>query len=174
MFLLGLLTRVHDVNERPKSDRSATSAAPTRTAPPDAATIFIVDGDEAVRDALATSLEGAGFSVALSGSAQAFLDAYRPEGRACLLVELDLPDFDGGALVSMLLARRIELPAIVMSRRLKNHRLAARLPAGVAGVLEKPFGDAELLGQIRHALGGVPDHGETPSATDRPLISDSP
>lgn len=143
---------VHEVNERADPDRNLKPAAGAGAAPERAVTIFIVDGDEAVRDALATSLEGAGYLVALFGSAQAFLDAYRPDGHACLLVELDLPDLDGGALVSLLRARHIGLPAIVMSRRLKNHKLAARLPAGVAGVLEKPFGDAELLGQVRQAL----------------------
>lgn len=162
------------VSENPEADRGATSAA-ARIPPPEAGTIFVVDADEAVRDALAASIEGAGYLAALFESALSFLEAYRPGGRACLLVELDLPGCDGGALVSLLRARHIDLPAIVMSRRLKNQQLTARLPAGVAGVLEKPFGDAELLGQIRHALeGDVPDHGETPSATDRPLMSDSP
>ena len=115
-------------------------------------TIFIVDGDEAVRDALATSLEAAGHAVALFGSARQFLDWYEPGQPGCLVADLDLPGMGGAALLGLLFARNIRLPAVITSARLKNPKLIAGLPAGPIEILAKPFGAEELLERIRRAL----------------------
>jgi two-component system, LuxR family, response regulator FixJ len=114
--------------------------------------VFVVDADDAVRDAVAVSLEDAGYSVALFASAAQFLDGYPPGQQGCLVLDLDLPEMDGSELLRVLVARRIALPAIMTSRRLRNHRQrVGRLP-GVVAVLEKPFGDRELLAWVEQAL----------------------
>jgi FixJ family two-component response regulator len=114
-------------------------------------TVFVVDDDEAVRDALATTLAAAGFAVAPFRSAREFIDGYRSGGPACLIVELDLPEIDGLALLRMLPDAGIDLPVIVTSRRLRLRRLPDGLAAWV-GILEKPFGRDELLRLIDAAL----------------------
>jgi FixJ family two-component response regulator len=113
--------------------------------------VFVVDDDEAVRDALATTLAAAGFAVAPFRSASEFIDGYRSGGPACLIVELDLPEIDGLALLRMLPDAGIDLPVIVTSRRLRLRRLPDGLAAWV-GILEKPFGRDELLRLIDAAL----------------------
>lgn len=121
--------------------------------------VFVVDGDDAVRDSVAVSLEDAGYSVALFASAAQFLDGYRPSQRGCLVVDLDLPEMNGSELLQVLLARRITLPTVITSRRLRRHRRVRHLP-GVVAILEKPFGDRELLTWVEHALrppSGSPD-----------------
>jgi two-component system CheB/CheR fusion protein len=118
--------------------------------------VYIVEDDEAVRDALRVLLESIGYAVGAFASARAFLDAYRPGRRGCLLVDLDLPGMDGPELVGILLARRVELPAVLMSGRMRRPRLRKSLPAGFVGLLEKPFGDDELLQRITFALGSAP------------------
>lgn len=115
--------------------------------------VYIVEDDEPVRDALTALLDSVGYGVAAFGSARAFLDAYRPGTDACLLVDLDLPDMDGPQLVGILVAHRIRLPAVLMSGRMHNQRLQLHLPPGVVAMLEKPFGDHELLQRIDLALG---------------------
>jgi FixJ family two-component response regulator len=115
--------------------------------------VYVVENDEAVRDALAALLESAGYAVGAFASARDFLDAYRPGRPGCLLVDLDLPGVGGPELVGILVARRIELPAVLMSRRMRRLRLRNHLPMGVVGVLDKPFGDHELLQRIALALG---------------------
>jgi FixJ family two-component response regulator len=116
--------------------------------------VFVVDDDEAVRDALTTTLVASGFAVAGFRSAEQFLEGYRSGGPACLIVELDLPEFDGMALLRMLPAAGIDMPVIATSRRLRLRRLSNGLAACV-GVLEKPFGHEELLHLVHAALASV-------------------
>ena len=114
-------------------------------------TVFVVDDDDAVRDALATTLAASGFAVAPFRSAKEFIDGYRSGGPACLFVELDLPEIDGLALLRMLPDAGIDLPVIMTSRRLRLRRIPHGLAAWV-GILEKPFGRDELLNLIDAAL----------------------
>jgi two-component system response regulator FixJ len=114
-------------------------------------TIFLVDGDEAVRDAVASALRGAGFRVRAFGSGEPFLAAYSPIRPACLVVDLDLPDMDGIALLRALVAAGQALPTIVTSRRLRRRALASVL-SPLPRLLEKPFGVDDLLPLIQGAL----------------------
>lgn len=120
--------------------------------------VYIVEDDEAVRDALTVLLDSIGYTVAAFASAQAFLDAYQAGRRGCLLVDLDLPEMDGPELVGILIARQITLPAILMSGRMRRPRRGNQLPLGVVALLEKPFGDGELLQRIELALGSPHTH----------------
>ena len=120
--------------------------------------IYLVEDDAAVRDALTVLLESIGYVVAAFASACVFLDAYRPGQPGCLLVDLDLPGVDGPELVAILIAREIRLPAVLMSGRMQNRRLLKQLPPGVVAILEKPFGDHELLERIDLALGQPHTH----------------
>jgi len=126
--------------------------------------IYVVEDDDAVRDALTVLLESVGYTVAAFGSARTFLDGYRPERAGCLLIDLDLPEMDGPQLVGILVARRIKLPAVLMSARMHNRRLQANLPPGVVAILEKPFGDQQLLRLIAFALGGHASERRRPDA----------
>ena len=114
--------------------------------------IFVIDDDDAVRDALATLLEAAGYRVAGFGSPGQFLDALQPDHNGCLVVDLDLPGMAGVELVRLLMERRVDLPAILMTGRMRNRQLKGQPQAGIVGILEKPFGDRELLEQVEYAL----------------------
>jgi len=120
--------------------------------------VYIVEDDEAVRDALTVLLDSIGYTVAAFASARSFLDAYRPGRRGCLLVDLDLPEMDGPELVGILIARQITLPAILMSGRMRRLRQENQLPLGIVAILEKPFGDGALLQRIELALGPPHTH----------------
>lgn len=114
--------------------------------------VFVVEVDEAVRDALTVLLDSAGYKVAAFDSSRAFLDSYQRTDRGCLLVDLDLPEMDGPQLVGTLLARGVRLPAVLMSARMRNLKLQLDPPPGVVTILEKPFGDHQLLERIEFAL----------------------
>jgi FixJ family two-component response regulator len=123
--------------------------------------VFVVVEDEAVRDAVTISLEMAGYRVVPFASARQFLDQPRsPGGRGCLLVDLELGESTDVDRIGALVAHA-HLPAIVMSDRLRAPARHRPLPDGVVGLLEKPFGDAEMIGQIDQALTGCP-HQEHP------------
>jgi FixJ family two-component response regulator len=113
------------------------------------ATVFVVDEDDAVRDALTTALTSAGFAAAAFRSAAEFIEGDRSDGPACLVIDLELPDMD--ALLRRLPQTAASLPVIVTSRRLRRQRLPDEL-ARCVGLLEKPFGHDELMVLLRAAL----------------------
>ena len=123
---------------------------PPRKSSAEAVTVFLVDADEAVRDAVASALRAAGFQVGTFDSAEQFLEADRSHGRGCLVVDLDLPGMGGIALLKALDVAGLALPAVITSRRLRPEgRGGAGAPAPL---LEKPFGVDDLLPLIQDAL----------------------
>jgi FixJ family two-component response regulator len=135
-------------------DSCSESPLPARA--PEQPTIFLVDGDEAVRDAVASALRAAGFRARAFDAAQPFLAAYTPGQPACLVVDLDLPDMDGIVLLRALAAAGHALPTIVTSRRLRRRALANELAPLPALLLEKPFGVDDLLPLIRDVVATGP------------------
>lgn len=120
--------------------------------PPVSEIVLIVDDDAAVRGALKFALEVEGFRVRLyDGSAALLADGDLPV-RGCLVVDYRMPGIDGLELVEMLRARKVGLPAILISGRV-NRQLRSRAErAGVIRVLEKPLSDTALIESIRLAL----------------------
>jgi len=130
------------------------AGSPSSTGPGDArdteralrAVVFILDEDAAVRDAVAAALEAAGVEVCAFASAEAFLEVDLPARPACLVVDIDLPKMGGPALIDILAARGNRLPTIITSRRLRPLARCDLL------LLEKPFGEDELIPVIRRTL----------------------
>lgn len=120
--------------------------------PPDLGLVLVVDDDAAVRAALKFVLELEGFRVRLyDGPAALLAERCLPE-RGCLVVDFWMPDIDGIALIGILRAQKVELPAIVISGRVDKRLLRRAAELGVSRVLEKPLSDATLVDCIRNAL----------------------
>ncbi len=115
-------------------------------------TVFIIDNDAAVRDALSVSLHMRGFRVLSFDRAGDFLKTRPHERKGCLLVEFDLEDMKGTDLVAHLMTQHIELPTIIMSARLRKPPFVDPLPRGIVGFLQKPFGQDEILTKLRLAI----------------------
>lgn len=130
---------------------SAPQPSPDGPLLPQGVAVFLVDDDDAVRDALAMSLRAAGHPVAAFGSARQFLDAYRRGRPGCLVVDMDLPEGGAVGLLRTLAVARVILPAIITSRRLRRGPAADGLPSGCI-FLDKPFGIDELLRLIQTAM----------------------
>jgi FixJ family two-component response regulator len=58
-------------------------------------TVFIVEDDPSVRDALGLLLGLQGLTVALFADAESFLAARRPDWYGCLLIDIRMPGMDG-------------------------------------------------------------------------------
>jgi FixJ family two-component response regulator len=138
----------------PKRATPTSAPRPNADGPllPQGATVFLVDDDDAVRDALAMSLRAAGYPVAAFGSARQFLDAYRSASPGCLVVDMDVPEGGAVGLLQTLAIARIILPAIITSRRLRRIPAADGLPSGSILFLDKPFGIDELLRLIQSVI----------------------
>lgn len=116
-------------------------------------TVIVIDHDAAVRDALSISLHIRGFQVLAFRKAGDFLETCPVERHACLLVEYDLEDMKGTDLVKHMIDRYINMPAIIMSARLRKPPVDDPLPQGIAGFLPKPFGQDEIVWQLKLAFG---------------------
>ncbi len=77
--------------------------------------IFVVDDDDAVRDSLMALLETEGLRVETYASGQEFLDAHDPSRRACLLLDVRMPDMTGLGLQQKLAARPHRLSIIIIT-----------------------------------------------------------
>jgi CheY-like chemotaxis protein len=79
------------------------------------ATIFVVDDDPGVRDAVREMLESHGWDVETFESCEAFLRALRSGHSGCLVIDAVLPGMDGFELLARLKADQIALPSIMIT-----------------------------------------------------------
>ena len=97
------------------------------------------------------SLEVEGFEVHEFRDATALLSEHDVPANSCLVVESNLPDMPGLALVAELRAKRRTVPAILTSTH-PNDQLKRRAAAAGVKVIEKPLLNEDLIEAIRGAL----------------------
>jgi two-component system CheB/CheR fusion protein len=119
---------------------------------PNACTVFVVDDDRAIRDALRSVIEDDGRNAACFETGEAFLAAYRPGGEACLLVDAYLPGMNGVDLLYRLRQAGHNLPAIMITGNSDVPMAVEAMKAGASDFIEKPVGGIELLASINRAL----------------------
>jgi RNA polymerase sigma factor (sigma-70 family) len=116
------------------------------------ATVFVVDDDQGVRDALQLLLESVGLQVEAFASAQEYLDGFDPRRVGCLVLDIRMPGMSGLELQARLNAEVIH-PAIVIITGHGDVPMAVRaVQAGAVDFLEKPFNDQALLDSVHRAL----------------------
>lgn len=119
---------------------------------PSGYTVFIVENDQSVRDALGLLLGLKGYPVAMFADAESFLAAYRPEWRGCLLVDIRMPGMDGLALQRRLLDSGCSMPSIVMTGHGDVESAREAFRAQAVDFLEKPVDQARLMNAIEEAF----------------------
>lgn len=126
-------------------------------------TVFIVDDDAAVRDALALLLSLHGHATAVFARAEDFLAALSPDWRGCVVADIRMPGLSGLEMQQALAGHPSRLPVIVVTGHgdIAAARQAFRLRA--VDFLEKPFDHDRLLQAIDLALAGLPAAGRAPA-----------
>lgn len=114
-------------------------------------TVFIVDDDPAVRDALGLLLGVRGYRTAVFASGEAFLQAWSPDWAGCLLVDIRMSGMDGLALQQELNARGCLIPVIIATGHGDVSMARAAFKANASDFLEKPFDDVKLIAAIEEA-----------------------
>jgi len=114
-----------------------------------AATVFIVDDDESVRDSLSVLLESLGFEVMTHASGREVLADDRCRTADCLIVDQHMPGMDGLTTLAALQGAGAAVPAILITGRLDPEIATRAAQLGVSAVLEKPFAATKLLELVR-------------------------
>ena len=115
-------------------------------------TVFLVDDDAAVRDALSLLISLKGLRTAVFASAESFLQTYSPDWRGCLLTDLQMPGMHGLELQAVLVQRKVELPVVVLTAYGDVTTARAALKNGATDFLEKPVDDDVLIDVLRNAI----------------------
>ncbi|MEI9999429.1 MAG: response regulator transcription factor [Verrucomicrobiota bacterium] len=116
------------------------------------ATVFIVDDDISVRQAMESLIRSAGLRAEGFASADEFLARGRPEGPSCLVLDVRLPGLSGLELQQRLNAIKREIPIIFTTGHGDIPMTVQAMKAGAIEFLMKPCLDQNLLDAIAQAL----------------------
>ncbi len=137
---------------RPPAQASTRRPAEAAGDGPRPMTIFVVDDDSAVREALRDLLREDGRMVETYASSEAFLDTSRSDREGCLLVDARMPGMGGLALLRRLKSEGNRLPAIMITGQGDVSTAVEAMKAGAADFIEKPIRRDELFASIERAL----------------------
>jgi FixJ family two-component response regulator len=136
---------------RIKTDRTVRIAA-SRMKTEAAPIVFIVDDDLSVRRTTERLVRTAGFNVQTFTSAREFLKNPRPDGPACLILDVRMPGLDGMQLQRELAQSGINIPIIFITGHGDIPMSVRAMKAGAVEFLTKPFRSQSLLEAIRSAI----------------------
>jgi len=115
-------------------------------------TVFIVDDDDAMRDALVQLLETSGLQVEAHADGNAFLAAYEADRTGCLLLDMAMPGMTGLEVQAALNARGLTIPTLFLTGHGDIPMAVRAVQAGAVDFLEKPIQGAALLERVQRAL----------------------
>jgi two-component system CheB/CheR fusion protein len=115
-------------------------------------TIFIVDDDRDIREAMCGLLANAGYRVKTNADAQAFLNSHRAEDNGCLIVDVRMPGMNGLEMLARLAVAGSRLPAIVITGKGDIAMAVQAMRAGAADFIEKPVNPETLLTAVDRVL----------------------
>jgi two-component system CheB/CheR fusion protein len=116
------------------------------------ATVFVIDDDGPLREAMASLLEEEGLPVELYPHAEAFLEHVGPSRQGCLLIDAVMPGMGGLELLRHLRSRNSRLPAIMMTGHGDVAMAVAAMKAGAIDFVSKPVHPAGLLATVGRAM----------------------
>lgn len=116
------------------------------------ATVFLVDDDESLRDALVWLLESVKLKVETFASATSFLEAFDPNRHGCLVVDIRMPGMSGLALQKQLREDNIEIPVLVVTGHGDVPMCVEAFQDGAFSFMEKPVNHQKFLDEIFRAI----------------------
>jgi DNA-binding response OmpR family regulator len=111
--------------------------------------LLIVEDNATLSASLTKGLREDGYVVEAVGTGAAALRRLERQDIDVVVLDLGLPDLDGGEVLSQLRTRGINAPVLVLTARDAVASRVAALEQGADDYLVKPFEYAELLARIR-------------------------
>lgn len=118
---------------------------------PERPLVLLVDDDTSHSVSLSTALNAQGYQVTTVDTGRRGLDAAEALDPDLVILELELPDIDGLAVIRHLKIQR-QSPIIVVSSDIAEHRIVAALDMGAVDYVTKPYGHEVLAARIRRSL----------------------
>ena len=115
--------------------------------------VYIVDDDDAVRDAMSMLLTSDSIKHKCYQSASEFLAAYDGKQRGCLVLDIRMPGIGGIELQAKLKELGSNLPVIFMTGHGDVPMAVEAMRQGAIDFMRKPVCETDLLERIRQALG---------------------
>jgi FixJ family two-component response regulator len=115
-------------------------------------TVFVVDDDPPMREALNNLLRSVRLRVEAFGSAQEFLRGRRSDVPGCLVLDVRLPGLSGLDLQKRLVEAGTEIPIVFITGHGDIPMSVRAMKAGAVEFLTKPFREQDVLDAIQQAL----------------------
>jgi len=115
-------------------------------------TVFIVEDDQPVCEALCDLFDSVGIDARCFSSAEEFSAAWTPSMAGCLVLDVRLPGKSGMELQAQLGESGVQIPIILMTAHGDIPMVRKALKAGAVEFLTKPFQDEELLQAVEQAF----------------------
>lgn len=114
--------------------------------------VYIVDDDEAMRDAVGLLMESLDLEYASFASGTEFLEAVDPAWAGCVVLDIRMPLMSGLEVQKRLNERGIELPIVFITGHGDVPSAVQAMREGAVGFAQKPLYDQELIDYINEAL----------------------
>jgi len=115
-------------------------------------TVYIIDDDRGMRQAVQDLVESVGLRADSFADAKEFLRAQRSSGPCCLVLDVRLPQMSGLDFQSHLTELGVGIPMIFITAHGDIPMSVRALKSGAVEFLTKPFRDQDLLDAIQQAL----------------------
>ncbi len=117
-----------------------------------ARTVFVVDGDASVREAVAGVVHMMNLRCRTYAHGEEFLSDFDAQSSGCIVMEVELPDISGLVVCRRLVARGATLPVIFLTELESVPVAVQAMREGALNWLQKPFRPHELWEAIEEAV----------------------
>lgn len=121
-----------------------------------AKTVYVVEDDTSLRNAVRRLLKCAQYRVLAFASAEEFYRSDFKDNPGCLLLDIRLPGLSGFELQEQLLASGVQMPVIFLTGQDRAGMEEQAMRLGASAYLRKPVDEDTLLGAIQLAMKSHP------------------
>jgi DNA-binding NarL/FixJ family response regulator len=129
-----------------------SGANQTQARPVPTSSVLVVDDERFFREAIRELLEGDGLTVCLASNAAEALDAAEDPRIGVAVLDIQLPDQSGLAVLRLLRERRPSLRVVMLSSHTDQEYVLEALRLGACDYLAKPLHEEEVKLSVRRAL----------------------
>ena len=114
--------------------------------------VFIIDDDPSIRESLSSLFRSVGHAVQTYETASDFLNGDRPNGSACIVLDVRLPGQSGLEFQRQLAGLGIHIPIVFITGHGDVPMSVSAMKAGAIEFLTKPFRDQDLLDAVHRGI----------------------